>query len=85
VGRGEMFAERRSSHPVLFDIMAKDAIQGLQHAIGRHVAADDPICGIAVNSGYLADEKNRGRRLNPPEFALNLLKRHWHSVVHAIH
>jgi hypothetical protein len=31
-----------------------------------------------VNTGCLADGKNRGRRLNPPEFALHLLKRHWH-------
>ena len=64
--------------------MAKDAIQGLQHAIGRHVAADDPIYGVPVDSGNLADEKNRLRRPNPPEFALNSLKRHWHGAVHAM-
>ena len=58
--------------------MAKDTIQGLQHTIGGHVTADDQVCGTAVNTGCLADGKNRGRRLNPPEFALHLLKRHWH-------
>ena len=82
--RWNFCAERRSSYTVLFDIMAKDAIQGLQHAIGRHVAADDQVCGTAVDTGCLADGKNRGRRLNPPSFALNLLKRHWHGAVHAM-